>query len=303
MGRRRRATDLDGILLIDKEPAWTSHDVVAKLRGITGQPRIGHTGTLDPAATGLLVVCFGQATRLVEYMTVHDKSYTGEVVLGVTTDTDDAAGSELARAPVPALDDAGLRRLEARFTGTIEQVPPAFSAVQVGGERAYAAARAGRPHAIAPRPVRVDRLRLTPTAPDRLTLTLDCGPGTYVRSLARDIGAELGCGAHLAALRRTRVDRFLVEEAATIGDLAEVVQAGLLDALLLPPDDGITAIEAALVDEDTEQRLRWGQDAPVVALASPPGDLRVYGTGGAFVGMAALTLAGLKALKIFRPDG
>ncbi|MEP7216707.1 MAG: tRNA pseudouridine(55) synthase TruB, partial [Anaerolineaceae bacterium] len=194
------ASNLDGILIIDKPAGWTSHDVVAKTRRITRQRRIGHTGTLDPMATGVLVLCLGRATRLVEYMTRHDKHYVGEITLGVTTDTDDAEGDELELKNVPELTEADLRRLEAAFIGDLQQRPPAYSAIKIDGKRAYALARAGAVVELRSRPVVVHELRLDPIAADRLRVEVRCGPGTYVRSIARDIGELVGSGAHLSAL-------------------------------------------------------------------------------------------------------
>ena len=163
----RAASALDGIVVIDKPTGWTSHDVVAKTRGITRQRRIGHTGTLDPMATGVLVLCLGQATRLVEYMTAHDKRYVGEIVLGVTTDTDDADGEVISRTPVPDVGPLTLGDLERQFSGRLLQRPPNYSAIKVGGKRAYSLARAGETQELATRPVTVHELRLTLVSPAR----------------------------------------------------------------------------------------------------------------------------------------
>ena len=198
MSRRRKGdSGLTGVLLIDKEPGWTSHDVVARARRLTGQRRIGHTGALDPMATGLLVLCLGRATRLVEYMMPSEKAYEGEIALGQEMDTDDAEGAPTRAGELPegAIDLDALAR---QFTGEIMQTPPAYSAVKVDGRRAYALAREGETPELKPRPVRVSTLRLERLAPDRLRVNVSCGPGMYVRSLARDIGRAIGCGAHLA---------------------------------------------------------------------------------------------------------
>ncbi|MFN0094830.1 MAG: tRNA pseudouridine(55) synthase TruB [Dehalococcoidia bacterium] len=286
MGRRPRASGLDGILLVDKPSGWTSHDVVNKLRRATGQPRIGHTGTLDPAATGLLVVCLGAATRLVEYMTAHHKRYTGDIVLGATTTTDDAEGEVISSAPVPDISEAALHALEAAFSGDLQQVPPSYSAIHIDGQRAYAAARSGKVVELAPRPVRIDRLLLSQVAPDRLRLELECGPGTYVRSLARDIGAALGCGGHLASLRRTRAGRFDVEEADTLSDLIEAITLGLLERVILRFDDGILEMPAALVGAPAAAQLVMGQLPEVDIIREGAGPVRVFSSAGDFVGIA-----------------
>jgi len=293
MSRRRSDSGLDGILLVDKEPGWTSHDVVAKLRGITGQPRAGHTGTLDPAATGLLVVCFGRATRLVEYMTGHDKAYEGEITLGATTDTDDAEGQVLATAAVPVVTSSDLHRLCERFTGDIEQVPPAFSAIKVQGTRAYTAARKGAALVLEPRAVRIDALELELLSPNRLKVSVECGAGTYVRSLARDIGAALGCGGHLAWLRRTRVGGFVVEDSATIAEIEAVAKDNRLASILRAPDEGVMEHDAIVLGGDRARVLSNGERLRVVLQPwEASSEVRVYSIDGSFHGIADV-----------RPDG
>ena len=292
------APELNGILLVDKPAGWTSHDVVARVRRLSGQRRIGHTGTLDPAATGLLVLCLGPATRLVEYLTGHHKDYEGEIQLGVITATDDAAGDVLARAAPPPLSDRSLRDLERAFSGNLLQTPPAFSAVQVGGRRAYDAARRGTPLDLPARPVEVERLHLALTAPDRLQATVRCGPGTYIRSLARDIGESLGCGAHLASLRRTRVGGFHVEQAFTLDELGALAAAGLLGAAVRPADDGLIDFDAVLLGRTLEAEVRHGSRVAVAA-SRASNRARVYGTDGALVAIAEVSEAGqLRPLKV-----
>ncbi len=291
----------EGILLIDKPAGWTSHDVVAKLRRLTGQRRIGHTGTLDPMATGLLVVCIGRATRLVEYMAGHDKRYTGEVTLGISTDTDDAEGSVTAERPIPELSDDDLAHLARAFTGAIQQRPPAYSAVKVAGKRAYAVARAGGAVELRERPVVVHELRLGPTAPGKLRIDVSCGAGTYIRSLARDIGEMAGGGGHLSMLRRTRVGRFAVEGALTLDDVARLVGAGEFGDVLLPADEGITDLDAAILDAGRAALLAHGNVLghvlePLRAAACT----RIYSSDGSFVGVGEVDPgAGIRAIKVF----
>ncbi len=289
-----------GILLVDKPSGWTSHDVVAKARRLCSQRKIGHTGTLDPMATGLLVLCLGDATRLVEYMTGHDKRYEGEIVLGARTDTDDAEGTIVESRAVRTLDEARLRKLEAEFTGRLMQRPPAYSAVQVAGERAYAAARRGNQLDLPPRPVRVYDLRLTPIGEHRLRIDVACGPGTYVRALARDIGEAAGCGAHLGALRRTHAGGFAADEAITLDQLATVAAAGRLAEFLRAPDEGIIANAAAILGQANAGRFLHG-----ARLETPPpeppmdGPIRIYDDGGTFLGVAAIGPEGaIRALKV-----
>lgn len=290
----RRSPDWPaGILLIDKPPGWTSHDVVAKVRGICRQRRIGHTGTLDPMATGLLVLCLGHATRLVEYMARHDKAYEGEIALGVATDTDDADGTPIATAPVPPLTDADLRALAERFIGDIEQVPPAYSAVKVDGQRAYEAARKGHDLDLAARPVRIDALELKLLAPDRVGVRIECGPGTYVRSLARDIGQVLGCGAHLATLRRLRVGAFQVHEAITLDELQRLTDEGRLAEILRAADEGLAELPAAILAPPAARSVRNGVRVRLrLERRDVHGPVRIYDTRGDFIATGELRMSG-----------
>jgi tRNA pseudouridine55 synthase len=297
-----RSSGLDGILLIDKPSGWTSHDVVARTRRITGQRRIGHTGTLDPMATGLLVLCLGNATRLVEYMSAHDKTYEGEVRLGVSTDTDDADGTVTGTAAIPPLTDATIAGLMETFTGTIAQLPPAYSAVKVAGRRAYAVARAGEAPALRARKVTLHALTLRQLAPDRLAITVACGPGTYIRSLARDIGSWLSCGAHLASLRRTSVGSFHVDAAATLEMLEAAAQARDLGRCVIASDEGILGHPAAILG--AEHAVAFANGIAIQHMDSPAmrrDALRVYSTSGAFSGVARLDEYGeLRPLKVFK---
>lgn len=207
MSTRRGATGLSGVLAVDKPGGMTSHDVVAVVRRATGERRVGHAGTLDPLATGLMTVLVGPATRLEPYLTGHDKTYVATIAFGQSTDTDDADGSVTSSMPVPPLvtDPDAARRLLATFLGAQEQLPPAYSAIKQGGRIAHRAARAGEPLVLAPRPIVVHEVALVairPGAPAwdvRFTVTR----GTYIRSLARDIGTRAGTAAHITALRRT----------------------------------------------------------------------------------------------------
>jgi tRNA pseudouridine55 synthase len=289
--------DRDGILCIDKEPGWTSHDVVAKVRRLTGQRKAGHTGTLDPAATGLLVVCLGRATRVIEYMSGHDKEYSGIVRLGFTTDSDDAEGQVITTALVPPLGDADLRSLEQQFTGRLEQRPPAFSAVHVGGQRAYRVARAGGAPDIEPRPVRIDEMRVELLEPGLLGIHVVCGPGTYVRSLARDIGAALGCGAHLASLKRLRSGPFSLATALTLQEMAQAVEEGRLEEWLAPADEGLLDRDAVIISKEHEATLADGQ-AVRCAPVRPAEVARIYGAGGGFLGVARVEPGQIRPKKV-----
>lgn len=219
-----------GLVVVDKEPGWTSHDVVARVRSIFGERRVGHAGTLDPDATGVLLVGLGRVTRLLRFLTGLSKEYTAEIVLGVATDTLDASGAVVGEWDMRgvSLDDA--RAAAAALTGRIEQVPPMVSAVKVGGRRLHALARRGIEVDRPARQVRVDRFELERAEePGVLRAVVECSGGTYVRVLAADLGGALGGGAHLRHLRRTRVGSFGVGEARRVGDLGP-------DALIDPAD-------------------------------------------------------------------
>jgi tRNA pseudouridine55 synthase len=301
--RRGSDSGLQGLLLIDKEPGWTSHDVVAKSRGITGQRRIGHTGTLDPAATGLLVLCMGRATRLVEYMSGHDKRYEGEIALGISTDTDDAEGGVIGECPVPPIDDAQLRELESRFSGALDQVPPAYSAVKVDGKRAYAVARKGGSLDLQPRRVHVYELDLALKAPGRLGIHVRCETGTYVRSLARDIGRALGCGAHLAKLRRTASGPFRVDKAITVATLERASHEGALLHYIRPMDEGVMDSDAVVLANERGYFLASGQTVRVRTEPWRPSErARIYRIDGEFVGMGRVGKDGVvRATRVFAP--
>ncbi len=209
-----------GVLIIDKAGGWTSHDVVAKTRGLTRIRQIGHAGTLDPMATGVLVLCLGKATRLLEYLIGQPKSYRAEITLGTATDTYDAEGEATATLPVPALTTADLENALAPFRGEIMQVPPAYSAIKRDGVASYTRARRGEEVQLEPRPVTIYTLNLLAFDGATLQLYVTCSAGTYIRSLAHDLGQALGCGAHLSGLRRTQVASFTLEQAATLEALA-----------------------------------------------------------------------------------
>lgn len=300
MSTKRPESPLHGLILIDKPAGWTSHDVVARARRITGQRRIGHTGTLDPMATGLLVLCLGQVTRLAEYLTGHDKRYTGEIVLGRTTSTDDAEGDTVEERPVPAVPESGLKDLERQFTGPILQLPPAFSAIKVAGKRAYALAREGAAPHLEPRPVVVHNLTLGMAGSGRLSIEVHCGPGTYVRSLARDIGAALGCGGHLASLRRRAAGPFRVEDATTLDRLEAAAGSGGLEDILLPGDEGMWDHDTAILGEDGGRRFAHGlMHRSAFCTETSAEAARIYATSGEFLGVGSVSSLGeIRALKV-----
>jgi tRNA pseudouridine55 synthase len=256
----------DGLVVVDKPAGWTSHDVVARLRKIYGQRRVGHAGTLDPDATGVLLVGLGRATRLLRFLTETGKVYRGEVAFGVATDTLDAAGAETARQPMATLTAADLSAVLPRFLGTIAQIPPMVSAIKVDGRRLHERARAGEVVERAPRTVRIDRIEIEAfTAGEfpRARLLVECGSGTYIRSLAADLGEAVGGCAHLASLRRLRVGPFPVEEARTLDEIAEAPAK-----VVLPLVEAVRHLPRVDVDGDTARGVSHGAVFPVTALGT-----------------------------------
>lgn len=268
-------SETSGVLIIDKPSGWTSHDVVAKARGLTHIRQIGHAGTLDPMATGVLVLCVGKATRLLEYLTGQPKSYQAVITLGVATDTYDADGQVTATLPVPALSTADLEQALATFRGEIMQVPPAYSAIKRDGVASYTRARRGEDVQLEPRPVTIYGLNLLSFDGARLQLDVTCSAGTYIRSLAHDLGAMLGCGAHLSALRRTAVASFTLSQATTLDALAA---AGQWTQFLLPPDSAVAHLPAVVLPPESVTQLLHGRTVPAAAAADGP--VRAYDSSG-----------------------
>jgi tRNA pseudouridine55 synthase len=255
----------DGLLIVDKPGGWTSHDVVAKLRGVAGTRRVGHAGTLDPMATGVLVVGVGRATRLLGHLSTADKDYDATIRLGATTTTDDADGEIVDERDADGVRDDAIAAAMQRLTGDIAQVPSSVSAIKVDGVRAYARARQGQAVELTARPVRVDRFELVRRDGRDLDVRVTCSTGTYVRALARDLGAALGVGAHLTRLRRTRVGSFDITAAATIPDLErELVITPLPEAV------GAAFPRVEVSDEDA-RRIAHGQRLVLALPASPAG--------------------------------
>lgn len=249
----------DGLLLVDKPVGPTSQTVVTKVRRALGCDKAGHTGTLDPFATGLLLVCLGRATKLAQWLTGEEKSYRAEVALGSSTDTDDRTGKELSRADASRIDRAALESALAAFRGTIRQVPPSFSAIQKDGERMYDKARKGEVVELEPRDVTVHELVLeafTPGPVARVVVSMRVSKGTYIRSIARDLGAALGVGGHLAELRRTSAGAYSVDAAIALDAVAADPAAAL--ARLVPVDRVVLPMPDLLVTEDEAKKLAHG---------------------------------------------
>ena len=249
---------MDGLLLIDKPSGPTSHDVVARIRRSSGERSIGHTGTLDPRATGLLPLLVGRATRLASLLIGSDKTYEAAVRLGMSTDTDDEEGAPLGERQGDLPGDTTVMTALSRFTGTIEQIPPQHSAKHVDGQRAYQLARKAKPVPLKPVAVTVRRLDWRGREGDLLYLAVTASPGFYVRALARDLGAALGCGAHLAGLRRTAIGPFSVESALPL-PVAESCGREIVTRLI-PPAEALPHLPAVTVNVAGLRRVRHGNE-------------------------------------------
>jgi tRNA pseudouridine55 synthase len=292
-------TQTDGLVVVDKPAGFTSHDVVAKLRGVYRQRRIGHAGTLDPDATGVLLVGLGRVTRLLRFLQDTSKAYRGVIAFGVATDTLDAAGTVLERRPMPVTADE-VRAATTRFVGDIQQVPPMVSALKVGGRRLHELARAGEEVERPARPVHVARFDVEDFEPGpypRATVLVECSSGTYVRSLALDLGRALGGPAHLAALRRLRVGPFTLDDAHPLAAI-EAEPA----ARVLSPAEALRALPRLEVGEDTAQAVAHGSVFPEAALAADgPGPFAVVGPDGALLAVYERRGAALKPAVVVAP--
>ncbi len=297
--RRSRGRDISGVLLLDKPCGITSHAALRAAQRLYAASKAGHTGTLDPLATGLLPACFGDATRFAHVLLDAEKTYRARVRLGTTTTTGDLEGQVTSQVPVVVGREDVVAVLR-RFVGEIMQVPPMYSAIKKDGQPLYKLARAGYEVERAPRKVIVRELCLTDMVGQELELTVACSKGTYIRVLAEDIGRELGCGACLSALRRTAVGGFTVENGArTLAEL-EAMTVEQRNAILLPPDALVTMLPRFDLDAEQARRLAHGQ---TVEPSGVPGAglTRVYGPDSEFLGLAEVTALGRIVPRRMRP--
>jgi tRNA pseudouridine55 synthase len=307
-GRARTASAppvSDGLLLADKGPGVTSFQVVAHLRRILRASKVGHGGTLDPMATGLLPIMLGDATKLTAHLQGQDKEYLATVRLGVATDTLDATGAVTAERPVPPLTAGEVREVLERFVGDIEQVPPMYSALHAGGRRLHELARAGIEVERAPRRVRVHAFELLEWVLPRLRVRVECGSGTYVRSLAADVGEALGCGGHVETLARTRVGCLRIEDAVP-WTVIQQGDAAALAAAVLPADRAVVHLRAVCLSPEAGRRLAHGQlirleDLAAGDASTVPVSCRVY-AGSTFLGIGELSSAGLRPVRLVHAD-
>ena len=304
--RARRDPAPDGLLLLDKPAGWTSHDVVAKTRYLAATRKVGHAGTLDPMATGVLVLGIGRATRLLTFLVGCDKAYAATIRLGATTVTDDAEGEIMSTSPVQ-VTDGDLTAAVAGLTGDLQQVPSAVSAIKIDGQRAYARVRGGEDVALAPRPVTVSQFTIhqqRPVVVDGVPMLdvdvhVEVSSGTYVRALARDLGAALGCGGHLTALRRTRVGRFDIADCTTLAALTGAADAG--EGLpILPLDETAVGFARRLLTLEEAREISFGRRIP----SAEPGRGEVVaavGPDGRLVAMLDESRATARAQVVFTP--
>ena len=284
---------MNGVLLIQKSAGMTSHDVVAQVRKIFQTKKVGHAGTLDPFATGLLVACLGDATRIAQYVTDGEKTYRAIMKLGERTDTQDYTGEIVARRDVPPLGEDEVRRMFAQFTGDIMQTPPMYSARRVQGTRLYELARAGKEVEREARPVTIYELTFTGMALPYLHFQVVCSKGTYIRTLANDLGEAFGCGAHLTELERTQSGRFLLRDAASLEELAAMRDdRERLRQSLLPIDAALAEWPAVTLDEASAGRIAHGA---AVALPVDADDalrlsanIRVHNPSGTLIALARI---------------
>jgi tRNA pseudouridine55 synthase len=289
--------EVHGVLNINKPAGMTSHDVVDAVRKILGVRRVGHTGTLDPQATGVLPLCVGRATRIAQYLTQADKEYVMTLCLGITTDTLDAAGRETGRVAEVLVRREEFLAVLPRFVGEIQQVPPLFSAKKYRGERLYRLARRGQAVERQPVAVRIYALELLEFAPPFIRLRATCSKGTYARSLCDDIGRALGCGGHLHALTRTRSGRFTLEGVLTLTELEERLREGRLSEVLMPIGDALAHLPAVRVAPEAGRLILHGGAVAAALVVQFPADVargalvRVLGFRKQLLSLAETTVA------------
>jgi tRNA pseudouridine55 synthase len=292
------------VLPVDKGTGVTSFQVVAHLRRLLRAPKMGHGGTLDPGATGVLPILIGEATKLTPYLVDLDKEYLATVRLGIVTDTQDLSGTTLERRPVPALQRSDVERALGSFVGTIRQVPPMYSALHHAGQRLYELARKGLEVERSPREVMVHAIALESMALPDLVIRVRCGKGFYVRALAADLGAALGPGGSLASLQRTRVGPYCLEAAVPWETVREARDGGLLWPQLLPPDSALIGMSELRLADAPARAFLHGQAVEVPG-AAEPGDgalLRVYGPDGAFLGIGSRRGSRVKPDRLLHAD-
>lgn len=280
---------MNGVINVYKEKGFTSHDVVAKMRGILRMRKIGHTGTLDPDAEGVLPVCVGSATKLCDMLTDKTKTYRAVLLLGIVTDTQDTSGTVLTEQPVMA-EETAVRQVIESFVGLYHQIPPMYSALKVNGKKLYELARAGKEIERKPRPVEILEIVIEQVELPRVTFLVTCSKGTYIRTLCHDIGQQLGCGGCMEALTRTRVDRFAVADSLTLSQLEQLRDDDQLESVILPVDQMFAELPAVLAPPVADKLVHNGNPLPMAMLTEvldgqQPGQIRLYDSQNVFIGV------------------
>ena len=279
---------IHGIINVYKEKGFTSHDVVAKLRGIVGQKKIGHTGTLDPDATGVLPVCLGKATKLCDLLTDKNKTYEAVLLLGKTTDTQDITGEVLEEKSTEALTEEKVREAIEGFIGDYEQIPPMYSALKVNGKKLYELDREGKVIERKARPVKILDIQILEIDLPKVRMEVSCSKGTYIRTLCHDIGEKLGCGGCMESLIRTRVSTFRIEDAKMLDEIETLKQEGKLAELLVPLDAMYTSYPKITVKDDWKAFAKNGNPLDLKMLKEACGQdeetqVRLYDESGKFI--------------------
>lgn len=297
---------MDGILNIYKEQGFTSHDVVAKLRGICKQKKIGHTGTLDPDAVGVLPVCLGKATKVCDLLTDKDKTYEAVLQLGVVTDTQDMSGEILSKQEVSVSRDE-IEKAVMSFVGAYDQVPPMYSALKVNGKKLYELAREGKVVERKARRITIHQIEISEINMEQktVTMTVSCSKGTYIRTLCHDIGEKLGCGGAMATLKRTKVSSFMIQDSLTLSEVEELVKAGTVEEHLVKVDSLFANLSAVTVSKKYQKYVDNGNKIEISFLTEPVRtslnqEFRVYDEDQRFVGIfEAENRKTLKPKKMF----
>ena len=282
---------MDGVVVIDKPAGWTSHDVVAKVRNITGIKKVGHTGTLDPFATGVLPLTLGRATRLTNYFLASDKSYCGVMRFGYATSTFDLDGEATGEDAKPTLDKARLEEILARYHGVVSQTVPPYSAKKVHGRPMYAYARKGVEIAAATKEVTIKSLKLVGVCGSEAEFEIVCTAGTYARSLAHDVGKDYGCGAHLIRLRRTKSGEFPIESAIPLVEGERFSTREFLLSKVIPMRDLLTDLPGIVVSEGDKSKLLHGMDLNILTGAWESPEFRLFDSAGNLIALAQRTQA------------
>jgi tRNA pseudouridine55 synthase len=294
---------VDGLLLLDKPQGMTSNQALQKVRNLFRAEKAGHTGALDPLATGVLPICLGEATKVAGLLLGNDKAYEVSAALGTTTDTDDADGPVLRQRSIGSYAREQVEALLPQFTGDIMQVPPVYSALKQGGEPMYLKARRGDEIDLPARPVRIHDIELLTLEPAQFSLRVTCGSGTYIRSLIRDLGEALGCGAHVTALRRLWVEPFQALPLWTLDGLQALAEQGLpeLDAVLHPVAEALVAVPRLVLDDDQARRVGMGQKIRIPEPFAASERVQLCNVDGLPLGLAGISADGhLTVQRLFR---